>query len=645
MLLHCFISTNVSAQYQLEKVVHEDQNAVENLEDLSLSQSQKNFDSKTINQQVPSSVHDVLQGTIEATTTRGPRVSGEGAQIRGLDAGKVYVLIDGVRQNYKEGHSTMIPVDMDNLKEVKIQKNSSDFSQSGSLGGGIEFISKGAKDYLKEDKNWGSEFSSKYFSANQERSINAKAMARKNRHATLISLTSSKANELKLNNGSTLSNSSFKDKTGLFKYHYSYSTVSYEKYYREDDNPLDPSLNPPNSVPSLQSDTTYHKDSFLYDFKKNDLKTNAYLNQYLTKKKDRESNNVQKRKIQTLGGQFKNSYEEYYYGVEWFQDKLRSELSGQSLADYPDASSLNTSAYIQKSIELGQLKLTPGFQFSHYYLKASNDLIAKNDGERLSKKIQLDYSYNNNLGLYALYSEGFNAPKVAEAFPEGLHSPGDGWIFRDNYFIPNEKLKHETSSLREIGVNFKKNLFHSYDQLSFKTSYHENYIKDYIRIERIDRSTLDDEDGTSQFINVPRVKLHGVEMELGYFYDQLDISIGYSKIRGKNMSDDLFLEDLPADQIIYNLKYNFESYKFNIGYLGIQTYEQDRINPQTTQRTEATPGYYIHNAYAEKAIGQYFDLSLRGNNIGNKNYRRHASFLNESSEDYRVMLKFKINTL
>jgi hemoglobin/transferrin/lactoferrin receptor protein len=639
------IYNNSYAQYQLEKIIHEDQNESNENSSDKTNPSKKIIDEENLKKQIPTSVDDLLQTSTEATTTRGPRVSGEGIQIRGFDAEKIYILIDGVRQNYREGHSTMSPVDIENLKAVKIQKNATDFSRSGSLGGGIEFVTKDPLDYLREGKNWGSEFQYKNFSANNEQSINAKAITKKNNHSALLSITRTTADNLKLNNGSTLDNSSFEDLNGLFKYIYKNTYFSYEKYYREDDNPLDPSLNPPNTEPSLQSDSIYHKDTFSLGYKKEKLKTLAYINTHNTKRVEREARLTQNRQVQTLGTHLKHQFQNMDYGFDLYQDKLSSNLSGANITDYPNAKSINASSFIERPYKFNNYTFTPGLQLAYYRMSAQKDSFKNKEGSRLSKKLQLQNQITDYLSIYVIYSEAFNAPEVLEVYPEGLHSPGDGFILRDNYFIPNENLKHESSAIKEFGLNFEDSVFNNYDLLKFKASIYQNDVKDYIRILRIDRSVLDPEDGTSQFVNIPKVTLLGSEAELSYFYNNWEFSSAYSKIRGKNKTDDLFLEDLPADQIRYQLKYFWEEYKINFGYLGIQAFRQNRTNPQTIQRTEKTGAYYVHNAFVDKEFGDNWLLSLRGNNLGNKNYRRHAAFLNEASEDFRVMLKFKWNTL
>lgn len=234
-------------------------------------------------------------------------------------------------------------------------------------------------------------------------------------------------------------------------------------------------------------------------------------------------------------------------------------------------------------------------------------------------------------------------PKVTEVYPSGLHSPKAGFL-KENYFITNLNLSHETSQNKEVGIKLEKS-FGYLDKLTFKTSYYKNDIKDYIKIERLDRYVMEEQNGTSQFINVDNVSIQGLEAKLNYSYDIYDLGISYSKVRGKNLDEDLYLEDLPADEYVYTFKVFLEKYNTELGYNAIQTRDQNRVNPQTTHRTQATPGYFIQNVFANMTFNDSLDLGIRINNLGNVQYRRHASYINESAQDIRFSLKYRVNTL
>lgn len=645
ILISTFCALEAHAQFILEKVVHSEDQPAESAQWVEDQDAVSTINEDEIESQAAASVDDVLRMAPGATTARGPRNSGESIQIRGLDASKVFIMVDGARQNFRGGHSSMIPVDIENLKAVEIYESSSDFSKGNSLGGGIQFVTKDPEDYLRKGKDLGGQFKYQNNSANSENIYNAKNVFRKKEFSGLISLSAQNAGNIQLNDGETLENSSYDDFIGFLKLKRKAWTFSHESFRREDNNPLDPTLNPPSSIKSLLADSLMRKDTSIIKYEKNNLFVNAYYNRFFTEKTERENEVTEKRSINTLGASFKKKVEDIRFGAEAYQDRLDSDEEGSELTSFPEAESLNASAYIENDFHFGQLDVTPGLRLNHYSLKDLNDEFASKSAQALSKKLKIKYSFDKETYVYTSYSEGFNSPRVDEVYPSGLHSPGDDFIVRDNYFIPNDDLKHETSANKEVGFSGRKYLFDYLGSLSFKASIYENKVKDYIRIERIDRSIFDDENGTSQFVNVPKATLYGGEAEIGLNYDIFEWKLAYTQVRGKNETDNLYLEDLPADQYTYSFNVYLDRFGAQIGYLGIQAQEQNRTNPQTLQRTEKTPGYFIHNVYGKKDIGDNFEIGLRIDNLGNKEYRRHGAFLNESAEDYKLSFKYKVNTL
>lgn len=637
---------NSWAQFRLEKIIHSEDASVSSEQWGSDNQdSVSTMNEETIEAQSPASVDDVLRQAPGATTARGPRNSSESVQIRGLDASKIFIMVDGARQNFRGGHTSMIPVDLENLKTVEIYESSADLSKGNSLGGGIQFVTKDPEDYLSRGKKLGGEFKYQNNSANAENIYNAKNVFKKSGYSGLISLTAQKANNVQLNNGEDLPNSAYEDFIGYLKLKRGPWSFSHESFRREDNNPLDPSLNPPDSIQSLLADSSMTKETTILKRQTKDLIFNAYYNRFKTEKTERESKTTETREIDTLGLSFGKKLGQTRFGAEGFQDSLDSDQGGSDLTSYPKARSLNLSAYVENDFSVGAFKATPGLRINHYAMEDLNKDFDQKSAQELSKKLKLKYSFSQESYVYAAYSEGFNSPRVDQVYPSGLHSPGDGWMVRDNYFIPNLDLKHETSANKEAGLALKKYILDYQGSLSFKASVYENDVKDYIKIERIDRSVLDDEDGTSQFVNVPEANLYGGEAELGLNYDIYEFKLAYSRVRGKNETEDLYLEDLPADQYTYAFNVYLDRYRAQIGYLGIQAQQQNRVNPETLQRTEKTPGYFIHNIYGKKDIGDNFEVGLRIDNLGNKEYRRHGSFLYETEEDYKITFKYKVNTL
>ncbi|MCT4640974.1 MAG: TonB-dependent receptor [Bacteriovoracaceae bacterium] len=638
-LLMLLFSFCASANYRLEKVIYTgDQKPEVKIESEDEIDSEKILDTKA------TSIDDILRVSNNATTARGPRSSGEGIQVRGLDSDKIFVKVDGVRQNYREGHSSMTPVDLENLKMVKIDTGSSSFLNGSSLGGGVNFITKDARDYLAPSKKQGSEFLYQNASAASEQKFNAKTIFKKDYLSGLFSFTTTEAKDLELNNDEKLDNSSYKDFSGLVKLEYKKYKFSYERFQRDDKAPLDPSLNPPNrpELLSLQANSTLIKNTYRIGY---DDQYSFYVNDYKTKKIKRENEVVQQRSIVTTGLTAKNRYQDIDYGLEAFYDSLDSSENENVLSDYPKANSLNTSVYAQNTFKMKHgrrdISIVPGLKFSQYTMQTSSSDDRSKSASIVSKKLYADYELLSNGFLYASYVEGFNSPTVRQVYPSGLHSPGDGEWALDNYFIANTSLKHEISYNREIGFKVDKSFSYK-DKLTMNLSFYNNDFKNYITIQRLDYV---DQDGTTQFINVKNANLNGTNFNISYLFDKYEFSYCYSRIRGKNLSENNYLEDLPADERSYQFKVYLDKYGMNLGYLGVRTDAQNRVNPETLQRTDPTPGYFVHNAFYNQTIAKNFDFGLRINNIGNTKYRKHASHLYESAQDIRLSLKYKINTL
>ncbi len=640
-----FTLSDAWGQFRLEKVVHSETSNSEDAQVLELDGDHVfSIGESELDNAAPSSVDDILRQAPSATTARGPRNSSESIRVRGLDTSKIFVAVDGVRQNFRGEHTSMIPVDLENLKAVQIYENSADFSKGNSLGGGIQFVTKDPEDFLRKNKKVGGEFKFQSNSANSGSTYNAKNVFKTSKYSGFISLTSQQTGDIELNNGETLNNSSYEDFIGLIKLKSGNWTVSHEFFRREDDNPLDPSLNPPDSIQSLMADSLMEKNTTILKHQIKGQTANVYFNQFKTDKTERENKTREIREIDTVGVNFNKNFGLYRFGAEGFQDSLDSEKEGSEITSYPKAKSVYLSSFIERDINYKSLKATPGVRLNYYNLQTSGEDNAYRSAQDLSKKLKLKYSFSKESYLYASYSEGFNSPRVEQVYPSGEHSPAE-WLARANNFIPNLDLEHEVSSNNEIGVSTKKYLFDYTGSLNFKASIYENKIDNYIKLERIDRSIMDDEDGTSQFINIPEVTLYGGEAELGLNYDIYEWKVSYAQVRGKNETENLFLEDLPADQYTYSFNVYLDKYRAQFGYFGIQAQEQNRTNPETLQRTEKTPAYFIHNIYGKKDIGDNFEVGLRIDNLGNKEYRRHGSFLNETREDYKLTFKYKVNTL
>ena len=609
------------------------------------------------------SLDDALRLTPGATTLGGPRSSGEAIQVRGLDAGKVYLYIDGARQNFATDHSTMIAIDPEDLKSVKVNKSSSSFSHGGSLGGGIEMKTKDARDYLNGRDDNGVELKTSFQDANNEKMYNAKLFAVEGNSDYLFSLTERDASEIRLHSGDLLDNSSYLDQSALFKYNYTLSrhkfSLSYNRFEREDNVPLNPTLNPPAGFDELFSDNKIQREmgvfNYKYDNKSLNLKTEltaSYTNQTLSKIR-RSDQRSEIREITTRGLRLSNSFApsknlRLNIGHELNIDELNGQSNNDLLSSFPNGKSSVLSNHIDLSYRpIDLLEINSGVKSYHYELSSSNTALQNREENIIRSKLGLSLRPMKGMEFSGVYSGGYNPPKIQEIYLDGFHFPGDDFAVADNYFIPNLDLMPESSETFELSASYETN-FSKSDLFKISASRYWTDVENYITLFQTFGDPWEEINGTTQAINIKRARLHGGEFSLDYNYDIASFKMVYSRVRGMNISDEIFLSRLPADTYTYQISFFFDSIGVTTGYQGVNALKQDRVNPQTLEIALETPSYFIHSFFFNKSFdrGLLKGLTLRTKveNFTNRYYRRHASNIDETGIDYKLGLSYKITS-
>lgn len=648
------MSFNLYGQIVLEDVVHSQKVSDDEIIEAEYTPLKENIYSEQIERNQVSSMDDLLRLTPGATTSRGPRSNSESPQVRGLESDKLAITVDGVTRSFQQGHSTMIPINFDEMKSVEVDKTNLDLSLSNSISGGIKFTSKTPADYLKGNKKTVTVFKKRYSSANREDATFAKTAFKVGAASSLLSLNRTSAADMRLNNGQTLENSAFEDLNAENKWSYRNFVFSLKYFERNEQTPLDPTLNPPGSLQSLIGDSQIKITTANLQYKKENFKVSLHQERTESLKIREEDNREDYRNLETTGLKVDQQIKNISFGMELTADSLSSTRSIKSIStagvvdpdgisSFPKASSLYQMAYIQPSFKLSESEtLTGGLKINHYQMRSPN--FDQKEGSYISKSLAFESKFTENLTGALTYAEGFNSPRVYQVYPEGLHNRGDGFFIKDNFFIPNEELTHEISNQRQVSLSYDKFIEKVGAKLSLSASYFENDVQDYIISERIDRTGAELEDGSTQFVNIPSARIYGHELSANYLFDIYELSMQYNQVRGRNLTQNLWLEDFPADFYTVNFRAFVDKYALTLGTRITHTLSQNRINPETFQRTDATPAYTLQDVFATKQIDN-FSLALSVQNLGNKKYRRHASHLFESREDVRLSVTYQVDTI
>lgn len=617
--------------------------------------SYEEVDSSELTKIAPDSLDDVLKTNTLVTTTGGPRSSAEAPQIRGLGAGKLFLYIDGARQSFRTDHTSTLAFDPSELKEVKMYKSAGSSLKGNSLGGGLILKTKDPEDYIRASEKFGGELRTSYQSVSQEKKLAGKIFSNEEGLGTLFSYSHTEAEDLILSNDKTLPHSSYLDNSFLSKFTYRKNqnerlALKVDFYKREDKSPINPTLNPPERLDELNGENELTRLTLGGEYIYKNFVFNAYQTTQDFDKKRVSDGEKEKRQIRTTGVSLKNemNLKDNFIAMELegYQDELRGKRGEGELESYPKGKSQNLSFSSHYEYSgLPKTKLLLGARVDHYDLESNKDTLENKNASHFSKSIGAIYSLTSKLDISANYSEGFNAPKIQEVYADGLHHLGDGFFIGDNYFIPNEELKPERSRMVEVGTKYQTQVLSDEDLFTFKAQYFVNRVDDYIYLEKIDRAIADDEIGTTQFINIPNVNLEGFETSLEYIFNEYSALISYSRIRGRDTDRNLWIADLPADQ--YLLKLQYDSYNdYSLGYLGNFVEAQNRVNPETLERTDKTPAYIVHSIFLKKKVSKgalkNFDILTRIENLTDTEYRKHGSNIYETGINLKFELGYRI---
>ncbi len=613
---------------------------------------------KISNSQI-NSLDDILKLSNSAVSVGGPRTSAEGIQIRGMDSNKIFTYVDGVKQGFSSDHSSMVAIDPDNIKSAKIFTTNASVSEGTSIGGGVKFVTKDAADFLKANQNLGAIIKLGYQGSNNERSLNSRLYGKEKKSSYLLNFGKRVSRDLRLGGDEVLPNSSYEDTNFSGKYSYKLKANSVvklfvEKFKRIDDAPLNPLFNPPNieEFMDLNGSNEINRSTYSIDFTNKNTSFKYYEMEQSSLKTRRSDQSTEYREIKTNGINLNQkiliSSLEVLVGSEIIIDEINGEDDSRSvkgLGSYPNGKSQQVGLYTQTTIApIKKLAITPSLRANLFKVESNRTEFETKDYKNLSKNLSINYKPLKFLSLNSTYSEGFNGPRVQEIFIDGLHSPTDGFAIKDNFFIPNFDLVAETSKTYEFGAKVDHS-FQASDLLSVSFSQYFTYAKNYIYLERIDRSILDDENGSTQFVNIPNAKIKGLELKIDYLINDFEFNISYTRSRGIHVERAMYLSQFPADTYRANVSHKFYDQGIDIGYSLLLANKQDRINRNTIERTDETPGYNVHGVFLNKAFRTGFleglTLKTKIDNLTNRRYRKHGTFLKETGLDYKLAMSYQ----
>lgn len=597
-----------------------EQEAIEALDNVG---SLGSIEIQRINTSDPAKLLNQVPGVHGSATGDDP---GTVVNVRGLqEYGRVAVTIDGVRQDFgRPSHAGngSFYLEPEMLKAVTVVRGPvAGVYGSGGIGGSISFETIDARDFLKKDEQWAIGAKGGHETSGHGWIGRSTAAMRLNEKADfLISTVNRDHNDYKDGSGQKIGYSGQRTDSQMFKgsfrpadgHELKVGLLKYGSRY-------DSSRSAGSTSAKLSVDDTKTKTDTTnarYSFKSPDnplLNLQAELYRSVTDSDQTRYSDNENRdyRVRTNGWSLKNQSEILSdqwdhivsYGVDGYDLKGTS-----SHVNFGEGSTKSWGSYAQWEAHYADwLQLIGSLRYDHFKLEGQDrDLSSKSiNKSRVSPRLTIGVNPTDNLTTYLTYAEGFRAPSIAEVFRGGGHGSSTS-------NLPNFDLLPETASTFEFGLNHRlDNVFTGQDALHTKLSVYHTKIKDYIDRDYV----FINNKKHSQFRNVGRVTLRGIELENGY-----DAGSFYGRLTGSLVStstyDGLPLNNAPLKMVGVNIGGRSSDRRWDYGVRWTLTAATERKS-ETAQKA---PSYQLVDVYTSWQPTEDITLTLGVDNIMNKTY-------------------------
>ena len=377
-----------------------------------------------IEQNLSSNTADLLQSNGNVAVQKSQQGGGSPI-IRGFEANRVLIMIDGVRMNnaiYRSNHlQNVMTIDPNALERVEVVYGpSSSIYGSDALGGVMNFYTKNIPYSLTDSSFWQADYNVSYSSVDDARNVNAGLTYSSKRYKFFTNVSSKRVNDLQIG----------KNRWG------SSSDLGLVNYYPTQLNGIDSfALNPDLNVLVLGG---YTQNDILHKqyFKWSD-KLETILNVQFS-----SSSNINRLDRLYAFTEGIPRYSDWYYGPQErklasltintngkvnsqhilaYQDVMESRNARLYQSEFLNVTSENVKVYslsgkyILDSLKLGQFQLGYDFQFNNVSSSAYSESIIDGQREELVTRYPVDGSVLMNGGLFTSWKKELKKNQIMSA--------------------------------------------------------------------------------------------------------------------------------------------------------------------------------------------------------------------------------------
>ena len=632
---------------------------------------------ETLEEERPTDLAELLQDIPGLQVAGGPRRTGQTLSLRGFGRESVTLLVDGARQNFDSAHDGVLFLDPALLGRVEsVRGSASALYGSGASGGVIAFETLEADDVLAEDQTFGLRASAGYRSVNEETRGSAAVFGDAGAFEAIAAVSVRQSGDVALGSGSDLpaddevfssllgGEFDFNDAVEL-----ELGWLSFRNDAVEPNNgqgvsgvsSLNPLVDKEIASDSYRATLTIEPSSNpLIDFS-----TTLYHNVGEVDETDRAINRFIERDLETTGVRAENRAEfnrggqdvALLLGAEWYEDEqvgFDSDTASNQRGGVPTGKTSFTGAWAQLEMvfdlgSAGDLIVLPGVRFDRF--ENVSDVAAANEDEAVSPRVAATWAPNEQVRLFASWSEAFRAPSLTELYISDTHFSLDHPVLGaaapiTNQFIPNPDLRPEETETFEIGAGFvQQGVFGESDRFEIKGAWFQTDATDFINLEVNFTPPAPScfappffpcSAGTSFSENLESVELDGFEIAAAYVNGPFQLSGALYEVDGENTVTG---EPIGALQPILGhiiARYTLEAQRLTLGgRLGFAG-EFDK----TANAAEERDSYAVLDLYAgwRPFTDQDVRIDVGVENVFEEDYERVFAGVSEPSRSFRIDL-------
>lgn len=593
-----------------------------------------------LEEQQPASVAQALKYEPNIEVAGGPRYSNQSPNIRGLSGARVLQTVDGARQNFHSGHRGTYQLDPELLKQVEVKKGpASSLWGSGAIGGVVAQTTKDASDLLRNDQTLGGSVKQEFGSNGDTTQTSGAVYGLSGDIDYLLNATVADRDDLELGNSEELNDSASKNTALLAKAGWQLADnqrleISFRNNNREEGVPSNPNANVGTSSPLVERDITDRNLITNYLLQAFDGSHTTKVSLYRNKRQfdefrptlDQNDNT----EIDTTGIAITNATDglggQWVYGLDWYRDDIATRRDGDFRPEDLDAETSALGLFAKVDVPLGEsFTLTPGLRYDRYEAESEQLADSKRDDSAVSPSIGATYEAADWLTLSAGYAQAFRAPGAEEMYTQGTHfCYGDfGFGPTCNTFIPNPDLEAEEATNTELRADFAFNgLASENDQLTASATVFRNKVDNFIEQLVVNPHEMFFFPMNTTYQNVEEAELEGFELAANYLTGDLELGVNYGQTKGKDLGDDSYLSNIPADKWVLDVGHYFLQRDLKLGLRATRASSQQQLPEDETREFD---GYTLADAYAtwEPATGgtRGLKLGLAVDNLTDEHYR------------------------